>query len=48
MDTLLAHPYSVILNEYSLVLLANPCSKVDVRRSLGPTESIIRSKGYGQ
>ena len=48
MDTLLAHPYSVILNEYSLVLLANLCSKVDVGRLLGPTGSIIRSKVYGQ
>ena len=48
MDTLLAHPYSVILHEYSLVLLANLCSKVDVGRLLGPTGSIIRSKVYGQ
>ena len=48
MDTLLANPYSVIFNGYSLVLLANPYSEVDVRRSLVPTESIIRSKSYGQ
>ena len=46
MDTLLlVNPY-VIFNGYSLVLLANPYSGVDVGRSLVPIESIIRPKGY--
>ena len=46
MDTLLVNPYFVIFNGYSLVLLANPYSGVDVGRSLVPIESIIRPKGY--